>query len=283
MKLFRFIRVTFLSALLLLAHATLRAGVPLPKVPSDLVTPASRAAFIVEHFWDAAAWPQAAEDPDFEQDFVNWISLFPLAKTDTVGPGPAVSLQRFVEKVAQRAPVPLSQLAEKYLYDLESPMADEETYLLFLDAFIKVGMDEQGRFAYQRETILNNRVGSRVAAFAYKGKDGKQHVFKGGAALLLFYDPDCEHCKQLVERLERLSEGGIYVDEELREFPILAIALNADEKSFKASMDDFIPGSWNAGWDSTGRINGVDFAIRKLPDVYLIGENGAVIAKHVRL
>ena len=100
-------------------------------------------------------------------------------------------------------------IAEKYLYNPNSPMRDEIAYAGFADVAISQNMlDEasRARVEYQRECALKNRAGSTAADFAYErfdGSCGKLHDFCAGSALtlLLFYDPECEICHQTIEAL----------------------------------------------------------------------------------
>ena len=64
---------------------------PLPAIPSSLRTPHQRASYLIEHFWDGMDFSRTHLSRDsalIEQNFVNYLSLFPHA--DTASHKPAV-------------------------------------------------------------------------------------------------------------------------------------------------------------------------------------------------
>lgn len=266
-------RALILFALFL--SQTAYSGIPLPKVPAGITAPAERASYIICHFWERAEFPAVTEDAEFEQAFVNYISLFPLASSDSVRREAVSALWEKIRPGGKDCFSRFNTLAEKYLYNVDSPMLDEETYLLFLEVFMsddEVSADVRPLLEYQRGIVLNNRVGTPVNTFRYKNKEGKFVSFPpesdGRETVLVFYDTECSHCRELIESMAGDS-SRCYI----------AIALNANAQSFRNSLS-FIPEDWLAGYDATGLVNGTIFAIRKLPDVFLISADGTVLKKH---
>lgn len=109
----------------------------LPSVPDSLRTPAKRAAYVVTHFWDDMDFRDTARSHDqnfMEQNFVNYLSLFPHTPADTLEIAiPQLMRLAETDTVAYNL---LADMADKYLYDTESPMLDEESYIIFLEAVI---------------------------------------------------------------------------------------------------------------------------------------------------
>ena len=108
---------------------------PLPAVPATLRTPHARAAYLLEHFWDAMDFGDTLRSRDerfVEQSLVDFLSLFPHADTAALAP----AVQRLVRRAGADAEACLLvlRLAEKYLYTPGSPMRCEEYFIPFLEA-----------------------------------------------------------------------------------------------------------------------------------------------------
>ncbi len=109
--------------------------------------------------------------------------------------------------------------AEKYLYEQGSPMlCGLEYFIEFLEAYIdspRPDEYEKIRPAYLLENARKNRPGMTAADFGYEGRDGRQtrlHDTPGQRLLLLFYDPDCVHCRQTVALLQADARLRYLVD-----------------------------------------------------------------------
>lgn len=141
---------------------------PLPEVPALLTAPEERAAYVLEHFWDGMDFRDTLRSRDrlfMEQCFVNFLSLFPHALPQSLPSPVGRLLQRAaVDSVAFRL---VNSLAEHYLDDPNSPMRNEEHYILFLEALLSLpGLPEAERIrpAYRLETTRKNRPGT-IAAY----------------------------------------------------------------------------------------------------------------------
>ena len=110
-------------------HDTLvpAAELPLPDVPATLREPAERAAFIIGHFWDAMDFGDTLRSRDaafMEQNFSNFISVFPYAAAEAQRAAVGSLLRR--AEADSDAYVLLADIAEKYLYEPNSPMLAED-------------------------------------------------------------------------------------------------------------------------------------------------------------
>src|SRR5699024_5958564 len=128
-------------------------------------------AYVLEHFWDGMDFRYTLRSRDrlfMEQCFVNFLSLFPHALPQSLPSPVGRLLQRAaVDSVAFRL---VNSLAEHYLDDPNSPMRNEEHYILFLEALLSLpGLPEAERIrpAYRLETTRKNRPGTIAADFAY--------------------------------------------------------------------------------------------------------------------
>ena len=180
----------------------------LPQVPATLRTPPARAAYIIGHFWDALDFADTLRSHDvrfMEQNFANYVSLFPIADTAALAPAVATLVGRAQSDAGALSL--LAETAEKYLYEQDSPLFNETYYLLFADALVAAPLGDYGllRIEAQRTAMRKNRVGTIAADFPFEIPDGRRlhlsEVVQGRRALLLFYDPDCDHCMQTIAGL----------------------------------------------------------------------------------
>ncbi len=239
---------------------------PLPAVPATLCTPPVRAAYIIGHFWDAMDFSDIlrSHDRDFmEQNFANYLSLFPIADTTALAP----------------------ETAEKYLYEQDSPLFNEEYYLLFADALAAAPLRdyERLRIEAQRAAMRKNRVGTVAADFSFETRDGKRlrlsEAAPGRRVLLLFYDPDCDHCMQTIAELS----GSAPLNEAVARGDMAVVAVYAGfgssaRAAWRRTLDR-LPAAWTVGFDS-GTVYTRDlYVLRNLPALYLLDASRRVILK----
>ncbi len=259
---------------------------PLPQVPATLRTPPERAAYIVRHFWDALDFADTLRSHDrefMEQNFANCLSLFPIADTTALAPAVAALVGR-AQSDAEALSL-LAETAEKYLYEQDSPLFNEEYYLLFADALATAPLHdyERLRIEAQRTAMRKNRVGTTAADFSFETPDGRllrlSEAAQGRALLLLFYDPDCDHCMQTIAELaaseplnEALSRGCMAV------VAVYAGFGSRDRAAWLRTLDR-LPAAWTAGFDG-GTIYTRDlYVLRNLPALYLLDASGRVLLK----
>ena len=209
---------------------------PLPDVPSSLRTPETRANYIVSHFWDALDFKTdtlKTRDTDFmERNLANYLSLFPIADTTAL-----VSAVETLATNAGKDALSLSilvELIENYLYGPESPVYNEEHYGIFIDAFLRTPVHEyeRMRLTAQRELIRKNRPGTVAADFIYETPAGERmrmrETGKGKPLLLLFYEPDCVHCMEVMEELKAMESLQAMVNR--GELTVLAVFPGFDDR-----------------------------------------------------
>ena len=179
---------------------------PLPAIPATLRTPHERASYLLAHFWDGMSFADTlrSRNPGFmEQNLVNYLSLFPHA--------PAEARTRAVHLLMQRAEADkpayllLAELAEKYLYTTGSPMQSEEHFIPFLEETARTPLldeTEKSRPRFLLAAALKNRPGTTAADFTYHTPEGNLQTLHATPSaprlLLMFYNPDCTHCRQAI-------------------------------------------------------------------------------------
>lgn len=250
---------------------------PLPVVPDSLQSVEARAAYVVAHFWDALDFgsPQARDTVFVEQGFANYISLLPLA--------PADSAQAAVDALMRRAaayPPALELLmstADDYLYHPNSPMRNEEVYILFLRALTR------GDYLTPEQRILpearladamKNRPGHTAADFGVDLRGGGRSSLRRIAAaaettLLIFYDPDCHNCHVI---LSELAETPLP-----RGWQIVAVDSEPDRNRWEATCGD-LPGQWTVAFPAAADLSEL-YVLPASPTFYVIDRDATVVMK----
>lgn len=269
--------VTLVVAMMAMGPMAMGQNFPIPRPPKTLTGVPQRAGWLVEHYWDnadmAALAQTVADTPsELEQAFVNYLALFPLTESDSLCNSAVTAMMHRADSA--NASREVFALANKYLFDLDSPMANEEHFLFFLNAAKScrgISAMQRQECAYMESVVANNRVGSEVADFSFETLDGSLKDFSEipGQRILLLYEIGCKDCMAMIQRLKESS--GV---------TIVAVAVNASREAFRYFAPS-LPSDWITGWDSTHSINGGAFAIRKLPDLYMISPSNTVLQKHL--
>lgn len=255
----------------------------LPPIPDSLREPRLRAGYLLEHFWDAMEFADTLRSRDrefMEQNFVNFAGLFPHADASV--------LPRAVDNLVRRAEADpgayrlLAEIAEKYLCESASPMACEEYFILFLERFVDgpvFDAYERLRPAYLLEAARKNRPGTTAADFAYTTPDGGRrtlHATPGERLLLLFYDPGCDHCREVIGMLRRddrirqlVRTGGL---------TLLALCTDGDRAAWERSTGGFPP-DWIAGYDAGDIVGSELYVLPSMPTLYLLDGDKRVLLK----
>lgn len=257
---------------------------PLPQVPASLREPAARAAYIIEHFWDAMDFSDRSrtlDDAFMEQTFSNFVSVFPYAAED--------ARRRAAERVMKAASVDreaylkLAAVAEKYLWETDSPLKSEDFYIPFLEhiaASLPAGDYAAIRYRYQLEAARKNRPGALASDFAYVDRTGRSAMLRKtpakGRMLLIFYDPDCEHCQDVMASLrddaalsQMVADGGLKV---------LALSVSDDRALWEQTARQ-LPEAWTVGIVTSDILETQRYVLRSMPTLYLLDADKRIILK----
>lgn len=169
-------------------------------------------------------------------------------------------------------------LADKYLYDPNSPYRNEERYLLFLQyaadhslqAFIN-----NSRYQKHFIQVQKNRVGHKATNFQYitqSGEKGNLYDLQSKYTLLFFHDPGCEECQYIKKQME--LNQTFFIQKGVR---ILAVYIDEDVALWQAT---YYPSEWLSVY--ANEIESQDlYHIRALPTLYLLDSNKKVLLKDV--
>ena len=218
-----------------------------------------------------------------EQRFVNYIALFPKVAPDSMQAGVKAMLS-----AAAAEPQVLQYFLEKYdhyLYNPSSPLRNDlyyEPVLSFLVGHQGLDASTRSRYSTLLKLLQKNMPGNSAADFPYVDRHGKKLRLSAGATalrLLVFYDPGCQHCAEIIESLRSSAAINAHID--AKQFEVLAICPVGDEATWKA-YDKSIPATWANGFDySKAVIEGERYDVKAFPTLYLLDEDNKVLLKDV--
>lgn len=255
-------------------------------VPSMITDPAERAAYAVAHYWDRFDFRDTAylHAPEVtEQALSDYIDLLNYVSPETA----AASLSAMLTKAETEKKMFTywGELYEKYLYDPNSPLRNEELFIPVLQTLLgssRLDETEKIRPAYLLEQTLKNRVGEKAADFSYTLADGRKQTLYGTKAdwlLLYFYNPDCHSCQETTGQLV----SGLAVDRWAAEkgLKILAVYPDVDLAAWKAHLPA-MPASWINGYNEGATVKEQEiYDLKAIPTLYLLNKEKKVVLKDV--
>lgn len=256
---------------------------PYPQIPTMMIEPQQRATYLLMHYWDNVDFDDISlvmNDEFMEQGFVNYLSVLPLVDNKTAEKSIEAMMQRAEKnKVAYGRVV---NIAEKYLFEPNSPMVNDEAYIMFLTQIKKTNLfndSEKIRFDYQYKVLMKNRVGSIATDFLYAGVNGEivsLYKFQAEETLLIFYDPDCENCAEIIEKLRVNRE----LNNRIEAGKIRVLAIYADDNIELWQRELYkMPTNWVVG-RAISKIQSLGlYVLRAMPAIYLLDKDKKVVKK----
>ena len=275
-------------------------ALPFPDItlPSMIENQQDAAEYYAVHYWDKMTDPERAYPSDsllvsgvrkeeFEQKFANWVGILDLVDLKIS----EKSIKNLYDKAlvcekkdsASNIFESFEELADKYLYNVNSPMRNEEYYLHYaarLATYEGFSQEERSKYAHKAEGCALNRLGQKAADFRFADRMGKIHTLHGIDAphsLLFFSNPGCEACLSIINMLkeepkvsEMISAGTLAV---------LNIYIDEDLQGWRDYMPIY-PDNWYNGFDPDLVIRGEGlYNVRAIPSLYLLDDQKRVILK----
>ncbi len=261
----------------------------LPSIPATLTVPADRAAYLVEHYWDNCNLGDKvlldSQKGNLEQFFVDFVYIMSHANEDAQRKG----VENLFINAAKSAAMykELMRLTEKYLYEPNSPLLNEEHYIVFLNVMVNgkvLSETEKTRLRYQLKDVNKNRPGTRATNFSYqKAEGGTTTLFEtaaGRETMLFFYDADCEHCDEVIEKMK--NDAKLKQEVSSGKLTVIAICIAGTPEHWRAHLSK-IPANWKKGYAEPLFHDNKLYSIRAFPTVYRLDRNQKVIQKDMRM
>lgn len=173
-------------------------------------------------------------------------------------------------------------LLNLFLNNPASPVRDETLYIRYLNTLLTQDSIPEG-LRYKSQELLRvamlNRPGTIAADFRYsdrKGNEGSLHEFNAPEIMLIFYDPECSHCSDILKRIA-MHKG---INRAISEGKLRVLAIYAEGKrdvwdKTKADM----PGNWTVGYDLSRILDNDLYDLPAMPVIYILDMEHRVLLK----
>lgn len=275
-------RTLIISLIALIASfAAAARSLELPKLPAHLHTDAQRDEFMALHFWDRLDFADTIRSLDSEliDGAFSYYATILHRTPDSVR---TASVDNLLSRAASvpSAYMFMLETARAHLYSPDSPVFSEDIYLAVLD-FVFARGDDSDIDRMIRDDIMRNRPGTPAADFTFATADGgtSSALDSEGRCrtLLVFYDPDCDTCHHLIDRLRKNAALQTAVGASDLRVVLVYIGDNRDLWLRDAAS---LPDDWTIGIDDCGTVEESDlYIIRNVPSIYLIDRDGTILLK----
>lgn len=249
-----------------------------------MTAPEQRADFLVKHYWDNVNFTDTnyIHHPEVtEQAWADYCDILNHVPLETAQEAMRKTIER--TNVDKKVFTYITDLADKYLYDPNSPMRNEEFYIPVLDAMLDSPLLEEiekVRPKARRKLAQKNRIGTKALNFNYtlaSGAQGSLYQQQAEYILLFINNPGCHACTETIDALKnapiinqlleqkRLTVLSIYPDEELDEW--------------RKHLNEF-PKEWINGYDKKFAIKEEQlYDLKAIPTLYLLNKEKTVLLK----
>lgn len=267
-----------------------------PRVQPPQMHPDGPAIYTVDHFWDAyfadlgkfrtdSLYLGGVEKIRLEEAYGLFATLLWNVPPETAK---ASTGRLYDQLAAAKNPAvtdALVELTSRYLYDPNSPVRCEDFYRPFVEKLAEGDLapeDMKLQYGFQARMCAMNAMGTPAADFAFTDTRGRKRTLYGIEAeylLLIFGNPDCTACKDLVVQMEssptvaELGASG--------RLKVVDIFIDREVDQWKARVADY-PAAWINGYDHTFTIrDDILYNVRAVPSMYLLDKDKRVIFKDV--
>lgn len=258
----------------------------LPVIPAILEDPELRAEYLVRNYWENVDLKDTSyiHHPEImEQAWVDYIDIMRIVPAD-LAKSAIKDLIKSTE-VEKKMFLYFTKLADKYLYDPNSPMRNEELYIPVLDAMLESNVlsdVEKIRPKGRRELAEKNRPGKKAIDFTYtlaSGKTGTLYGVKAEYTVLFINNPGCHACEESIEEMKQAP----MINKELMagRLKILAVYPDEEKEEWERHLKDF-PKEWINGYDKKTVIKEKNlYDLKAIPTLYLLDKDKNVLLKDV--
>ena len=280
------------------ADTPARREFPAVEVPSMYTDPLESAGYAAVHFWDR--FTDTAKVYACDSATVNGVPLETLEPqmglfATLLGELPAEAGSKAVIRLYDRADAferkypdsnvfeELSRLTRHYLYDPNSPVRNEDLYYYFVDRLGRSDLIDNGyRMGYEWDARMCslNRVGTPAADFSFIDTRGRVRTLYGVKAdhtVLIFGNPGCKACREIVEAMESIPEVVALISS--GRLQVVDVYIDQEIDDWKAHIDEY-PKTWINGYDHNYAIRtDLIYNVRGIPSIYLLDQDKTVLLK----
>ena len=223
-------------------------------VPMLLDTPEQRAEYVAKNYWNHFDFSDTSyvDLPEVtEQAFADYVNLLGQMPGELASQSVRITLSKAEADSAMYGY--FVGLFEKYLYDPNSPMRNEELYISALEAMIaseRLGEADKVRTRYRLELARRNRPGTSATDFRYRlasGAWGTLYGVKADYTILFLNNPGCTACKETIGQIVASEPVGDMIAR--GKVKVLAVYPDEDMKAWRDYLPHF-PSAWINAYDA---------------------------------
>ncbi len=291
---------------------------PQVSVPALIEDPDERAEYAALHWFDPFTQTEEAADPgkstgrgaagnggaagkwlcdsthiggvpaaQLEQAFASWCGILDLVPMETAERAAEHLFDRIASceaaDTASNVFERMNGIADKYLYDPNSPLRNEDWYRPFVQArsqSVLISPDRREADAVTARRCSLNKTGTKAADFRFSDRNGRTYSLYGIRAeftLLFFSNPGCNACKDIIDALKASPEMEEMIAS--GELAVLNIYIDEDLAGWYEYMPIY-PESWYNGYDPDYVIRtDILYDVRAIPSLYLLNRDKIVLMK----
>ena len=259
---------------------------PMPEVPLMVNSEEDAKAYIMAHFWDGFRFGDTLLLGNKNvisrgiSDFIRMSSSMTDSRDEDIRHGFQVLCKGITEYKGLTDS--LKYYVEEFLYNPNSPYYNEVLYGIYLKEMIAtLPVDDPMVSAYdfKLKLISRNCVGNRAEDFYYFLPDGTKKSFystktRGQYTILVFYDPECHSCHDIMM--------GMFTDKELHDavdkkwVTVVAIYTDGDSEVWKKYLKG-MPENWIIGDDRMAIKDNALYDLKAMPTLYLLDKDKNVV------
>lgn len=258
-----------------------------PEIPALITDPALRLQFLTEHYWDHFDFSDTTYIPTPEVTEQAWVDYIDLLRRNPL-PQAQSALRTLMHKSAagsKKTFLYLIEMADKYLFEPNSPARNEELYIPILEVITQsdaLTPTEKMLPQNRLQKVYKNRINTRAFDFRYTTRNGQTHALyrlQVEYTLLFFNEPGCPSCKEYILAM-RQSPILAHL-QSARRLQILSIYADKNLEEWKKHYSNY-PSQWINGYDRALTIE-KDYDIKAIPTLYLLSDNKTVLLKDATL
>ncbi|MDR1861250.1 MAG: DUF5106 domain-containing protein [Bacteroidales bacterium] len=258
----------------------------MPEIPDILTAPADRANYLVKHYWDNMDFMDTVYTrlPEVTaQAFADFALILPIAAKSTAFDAINAILKKTEAEPTGRMREYFLKLFDDYIRDPQSPVRNEEFYIPiaeYLIAHPKTDEATRERSKYRLKLLLKNRLGEPASDFSYILRNGQKTTLYNAKApytLMMFYNPDCHTCAEVIEKIKHSQLIGTL--QQQNRLKIVSVYPDEDLEIWKRHAAD-VPTTWLDGYDKGAVIQKTElYDLKAIPTLYLLDEQKRILIK----